>query len=160
MAVIICSMAILAAGIVLFTVFYRRTEKAMETKLCEIDKFQCYYELLSSWLGLRNRGIYLREYFKSHNYKKVAIYGMGDMGLRLYEELEDTGIEVSYAIDKRTGMKLSGLKVAAPDNKLLEVDVIVVTPVTEFIQIRKKLEKICDYKIISLEDIIYFDYEH
>lgn len=133
-------------------------EETMNQKLCEIDKWKNYTELLSKWLYLKNNGVNLEKFFKTNNYNNIAIYGMADLGNRLYEELKNTEIKVSYAIDKRIGMELSGVKVVSLTNNLEPVDAVVVTPTREFEQIAALLKRYCKYDVISLETVVFYDY--
>lgn len=121
----------------------------------KIDKFKNYYYMLNQWLLLKNEGKSLEKFFVDNGYKTIAIYGMGEMGNRLYEELQNSSIEVKYAIDKNAGSTFSELVVCELDDNLTEVDVIVVTAIFAFDEIKEDLEAVADYPIISLEDVIF-----
>ena len=60
----------------------------------EVEKYRAYYNMLNQWMVLKQEGKSLEKYFIDNGYKTVAIYGMGEMGNRLYEELKGTSIEV------------------------------------------------------------------
>lgn len=113
------------------------------------------YMAFDQWLRLRQEGKTLVEYFEKNNYKTVAIYGMKELGERLYDELENTGIEVRYAIDKNADSIYADVDVVTPDDDLEPVDVIVVTAIYYFDEIEENLSGKVDYPIISLEDILY-----
>ncbi len=121
----------------------------------KIDKFRNYYNLLNQWLILKQEGKSLIKYFKDNNYKSIAIYGMGELGNRLYDELKNEKITVSFAIDKEPYNKYSEIKVIDIDDKFDNADVIVVTPVFDYDAIEVELAEKTDIKVISLEDIIY-----
>ncbi|AGF58309.1 gas vesicle protein [Clostridium saccharoperbutylacetonicum] len=120
-----------------------------------IERYTTYYNMLNQWLILKTEGRSLEEYFKENNYNKVAIYGMGELGCRLYEDLKDTSIEVKYCIDRNLDGVYSELDVFSLDDELEEVDAIVVSPVYDFEVIEKNISEKVDYSVISLEDVIY-----
>lgn len=129
--------------------------RTITAKLEKVDKFKGYYNLLNQWLINKNSGKNAEKYFVEHGYKKIAIYGMGEMGNRLYDELKDTCIEVKYAIDKNADNTYSELDVFGLDDNLENVDAVVVTATFAFDEIEEKLGEKIDFPIISLEEVIY-----
>lgn len=113
------------------------------------------YMAFDQWLRIRQEGKTLVEYFEKNNYKTVAIYGMKELGERLYDELANTGIEVRYIIDKNADAIYADVDVVTPDDDLEPVDVIVVTAIYYFDEIEENLSEKVDYPIASLEDILY-----
>lgn len=113
------------------------------------------YMAFDQWLRIRQEGRTLVEYFKQEDYKTVAIYGMKELGERLYDELRDSGITVRYIIDKNADSIYADVDVITPDEKLEPVDVIVVTALYYFDEIEEMLSEKVDYPIISLEDILF-----
>ena len=67
------------------------TKKNAEIKYKELKerlaKFEDYFAIVNKWLKNRNQHISVADYFKNNHYEKIAIYGMGEIGKRLYEEL-------------------------------------------------------------------------
>ncbi|MDD3413816.1 MAG: hypothetical protein PHY47_07425 [Lachnospiraceae bacterium] len=131
------------------------TGKIIDNKADKVDKFKGYYNMLNQWLLLKQEGKSLVDYFESNNYKTIAIYGMGEMGNRLYDELRDSNIEVRCGIDKESSSVYSELEVISIEDELPEVDAIIVSAVFAFNEISEKLGNIVDYPIISLEDVVY-----
>lgn len=131
--------------------------KAIEMKTGKVDKFKAYYNMLNQWLLLKQDGKNLKEYFKNNGYNTIAIYGMGEMGNRLYDELKDSEIQVKYAIDKNADSTYAQIPVKDLEDDLEEVDVIVVTAIFAFEEIEEEiLERVnYPYPIISLEDVVY-----
>ncbi len=113
------------------------------------------YMAFDQWLRLRQEGKTLVEYFEKHGYKTVAIYGMKELGERLYDELSGSDIKVSYAIDKKADSIYAEVDVVTPEEQLAPVDVIVVTAIYYYDEIEEELSEKVDYPIISLEDILY-----
>ena len=129
----------------------KRTEKNNS----KVYKFKSYYNLLNKWLLLLHDGKKIEIYLKNKGYKTIAIYGMGEIGNRLYEELKDSEIEVKYAIDKNPMVTYSGLNVKNLEDELEEVDVVVVTAVFMFETISEEIKGRLQCPIVSLEDIIF-----
>jgi len=73
--------------------------KSKKENIDKLKKYQSYYKFFSSWMILKNQGKKLSEYFEDHNYQNVAIYGLGKLGMCLYEELKSSNVNVKYAID-------------------------------------------------------------
>lgn len=122
----------------------------------EPDFFPWGFHVLDGWLQLKYRGGSFRPYFEDNRIRSVAIYGMGAMGRRLFEELKGQGIEVRYAIDRNAaGIHVDGLQIRTLEEQLPEVDAVVVTPVM-FHEIEKALyAKMGDLQnVASIEDIV------
>ncbi len=121
------------------------------------NKFRLYYDATNQWLMLKNAGRGLEDYFTNNGYRTIAIYGMGELGNRLYEELKGSDkVEVKYAVDKNSGYLYEGdLNVVLPENELEMVDVVVVTAIFDFDAIRETLDEKIQCPIVSLEDVVY-----
>ncbi len=137
---------------VAFKTFFKKENKKEDGK---VYKFKLYYNVLNQWLANKQEGKFLSEYFENNGYKNIAIYGMGELGCRLYEELKNSDIKVCYGLDKETGSPYSDLEVYSIEDEFEPVDAIVVSAVFAFDKIKGDLEKKVDCPIISLEDVIY-----
>ena len=120
----------------------------------ENTKFKEFNELLLMWLQDYQDGRRLVEYFHKNGLKTVAIYGFGDLGAALASELENTDIDVKYVIDQAANFVYTELKVYRPEDSLPEVDVIVVTAIHYFTEIKSEMEKRVRCPIVSLETVI------
>lgn len=130
--------------------------KIIDEKNKKVDKFKAYYNMLNQWLQLKQEGKSLEEYFATNNIHTIAIYGMGEMGNRLYEELKNTNIEVRYAIDKNADSTYSEINVIDLESgDLDEVDAIVVTAIFAYDEIEEKINNVVNYSVVNLEDIVY-----
>ena len=94
-------------------------------------------------------------YFEKRNYKTIAIYGIGEIGNRLYEELSRfTSIKVEYAID-RVKEEHPVLPIYSLESEFPEVDVIVVSTNNIFDQIFEILKEKTKIPIVSIDDVIF-----
>lgn len=129
--------------------------KSIDFKQGKIDKFKSYYNMLNQWLILKQEGKSLEQYFVDNHYNSIAIYGMGEMGNRLYDELKNSRVEVKYAIDKNADSTYAEIDVLELDDKLEKVDAVVVTAIFAFEEIEEELMDKIEFPIISLEDVVY-----
>jgi len=108
----------------------------------------------------RNQGKSLPEYFSQHKYRKIGVYGAGDLGGLLYAELAGSVVETAYFIDRNAeGLgNVSGIPVITMDEVIEQdaVDAIVVTPIGEFDLIVQEFLRIApEIAVISLYDAVY-----
>lgn len=144
-----------------------KTCEAFEEKSDEMIKWRqlsqkhfYMFQLLSQWMGLSQRHIYIETYLQKRGYKSVAIYGMSFLGQRLYDELRETDVKVAYAIDQNAKDLYTDLPVFLPTDELLQVDLIIVTTILYFYEVREKIMEKVNSPIMSLEDIIYEMADH
>lgn len=119
-----------------------------------------YYDISSQWLNIKYKEKRaFSSFFEKNGYHTIAIYGMGDFGQYLYEELKDSSITVAYAIDKNAPAiptKDSVLPIKRITEITDEVDAIIVTPTFAFDAIKRDLQKQgISCPIISLLYFIY-----
>lgn len=120
---------------------------------------ECFI-VLKKWMENRNAGKDFATYFSTYGYRKIAIYGAGDVGRLLYYELKDSDIRVLYYIDRNAeGLgKVEGIPViTAEEIKNAEaVDGIVVSPVGSYQEICELLTRLVpEIPTISLKDAVY-----
>lgn len=142
-------------SIVLLAIYPNKTKtkrEYMET----IDKYNNYINMLNQWIINLHDNKLIYQYLIKNNYKKIAIYDMGEMGTRLYEELKDCKeIEIKYGIDKNDKVISSKIDIFKIEDKLPIVDVIIIANFFDYDNIKKELSLKINTSIISLEDIIY-----
>lgn len=124
------------------------------------SRYMDYYMVLNEWMAEKQCNKSIEQYLINKNVSSVAIYGMTELGCRLYDELKDGEVEVICAIDKGTFCcQIPGLKMIKPeeieDEPLFEtVQLIVVTPFSAIQSIKEDLRKHTPCEIWSLKDII------
>lgn len=122
----------------------------------ENAKYKRLFNLLGRWVALDESGLTIGHYLKEKNKKKIAIYGFGILGKHLLHEAQKTGIEVVYGIDKRSArLDLDILFLDWEDKQNLpDVDLLIVTAISDYELIEKEICEVREYPIISLEEII------
>ncbi len=130
-------------------------KKYLTAQMERAERNDANCQLAYQWIRMCQKGNKLEKYFESHNIHTAAIYGMGDMGKILYEELKRLGIQAAYGIDKNKNVpEIDGLPVKTLSDTLPQADIIIVTPVYFYAGIKKELKTLTDIQIVSLEEII------
>lgn len=119
------------------------------------DKHLDLFLLMNQWVKIKQEGKSISEYLQQSGYKKVAIYGLSYVGETLLDELKDSSIMLAYGIDKNADNIYADIDVVSLNDKLDEVDVIIVTAITFFDQIVEELSNKVKCPIVSIEDILY-----
>lgn len=122
------------------------------------DKFKQYYNVLNRWMYLKHNHKNLSEYFKRMKYNRIAIYGLGELGNRLIDELKDTETEVVYGVDKKidnTFVSVPAFVLEEISNTTEDIDVLVVTPIFAYDEVVDELKNKVNCRIISLEDVVF-----
>lgn len=117
------------------------------------NKWVAYYHILNNWMKLKESGGSLEQRLSEKNIESVAIYGMGDIGRHLVKDLENSNIEVKYAIDQ-SFFAISDIDVYEPESDLPDVDAVIITPVCEYENICKNISKKTKAEILSVADIV------
>lgn len=119
------------------------------------EKFINFFYLLDYWMQAIEEGKEISLFFLKRDYNNIAIYGMGILGVHLKKQLEKNNYRVCYTIDKNI-IEYNNVKydLHRDMNCVPKVDVIVITPIMEYKQIKEELEKISDVPIISLEEVV------
>lgn len=142
--------AAVGAGVVAKTIG-DSTQKAQTMS----DKHLALFLMMNQWVAVKQEGKNLEDYFEKNNFYSIAIYGMSYAGERLLEELRNSNIVVKYGIDKNASGIYSDIDLVTMEDKLEEVDAVIVTSIFFFDEIEEKLSAKMNCPIISLEDILY-----
>ena len=135
------------------TYVYRRLNKEYEYLTEMLYKKSIDYRFLHNWIEKNINCDNLEKSLLEKGYINIAIYGMGDIGKLICKELEKTEISVKYGIDRNSKNIKSTIKLYGLEEKLPEVDAVIITISHDFDNIRNILIKKYDYEIVSLFDI-------
>ena len=105
-----------------------------------LDKYQCNYNTLLMWIWAHLHYISFGDYIREKGYNSVAIYGMGDLGNLLYDELEKDSIKVSFVVDNNKGV-FCNCPVYSLDDEIPNVDFVLITVESQSGLIADCLEK-------------------
>lgn len=137
----------------IFEKISEEVKKNAEELAMQRDERKKMYRLLYKWKlesYSGNENLFLN--FLGRN-TTVAIYGLGQWGELLYQELKRLPVKIVYGID-RSVKEFHALPVKRPSDQLDMVDFIIVTVFKEFDSIKKEIEKSYVGEIISIETII------
>lgn len=130
-------------------------EKRIHELEIELRKSRAQYEVLREWIYSTQLGHPIKGYFEKNNLKNIAIYGDGDIGLLLCQELIHTSnINICCFIDRQKHENPFGITNIQRYDPSLGAEIIVVTSITEFENIQEKLISEGAGCIISLADVI------
>ncbi|MFT4144617.1 MAG: hypothetical protein QM644_09200 [Mobilitalea sp.] len=147
---------ILSVGLLMYIRFQKIMIKDLNGRLL---KFKNYYNLYNVWIQSKLEGFSFSEKLMSAGYNKIGIYGNGEIGCRLYEELKGSDVQVSFFVDKLANdMEIlhdENVPVITVNNlnNNCDVDVIIITTVNIFDEIKGLVEENTSCEIISVEDL-------
>lgn len=125
-------------------------------------KFRMYYNLLIKWIYVYRDVKKIEDYFSINNISKVAIYGMGELGRILFDELcLSDKVKIELLIDQKKGSAFGKVKVLSIYDDISQelinkgIELIIVTPIFSYNEIEKELIKKTNIKTVSLEEIIH-----
>nr|WP_294492572.1 hypothetical protein [uncultured Anaerosporobacter sp.] len=127
----------------------------VEQKEKKVDKFRSYYNLYDYWLEAVSRGVKVENYFLENGIERIAIYGMGDLGMQLARQLENSPITVEYVIDKGIYADKVIYDMRSLEDDLSGVDAMIITPIFAYDKIESQIKSKFDCPIISIEDVVY-----
>ena len=118
------------------------------------DKIGIYYHILNKWLEMKQKGESLDTFFEKRKIKRIAIYGMKELGKRLWDEVKGIGIEVVCVIDKNPDGIVGDFVVISPEGKIPDVDAIIVTAEYYFSEILNQLKEKVNCPVYSLLEVL------
>jgi hypothetical protein len=116
-------------------------------------KIRTYFELCNKWLYLKNIHVSIKNHPKLKD-KTIAVYGLGKLGKRLLEELQNDDAEVAYVVDRNFVGFFSDIDLYTSKEKIPPAEIMIVTPVCEFEEIKEHMRDSFQGTMISLEEVI------
>ncbi len=121
----------------------------------DIQKLRVMNRVYDMWIQAKSKEIGIVDYVDKHNYCSIAVYGLGILGRRLIQELKESHIKITCVIDRKAQMINDfDINVIKPNKNIPIVDVIIVTAVYDYDNIKKQLKQYGYNNIISLETIV------
>ncbi|MBE5936763.1 MAG: hypothetical protein E7265_01895 [Lachnospiraceae bacterium] len=114
-------------------------------------KLKCY----TRWLKLSVNNVTIGDYLLKKGIFTVSIYGCGDAGEALYEDLIKSGIEIECIIDKFRCGKFKKHNISPLGTRIMKSSILINTTVVSDIQIGIEYgNNISNIEIVSLFDIV------
>jgi len=117
----------------------------------ECMKLEQNFNLLCSWIRIRQCGIKIEDFFHHYGYYHIGIYGIGYLGRLLLEELKYSDIHVEFVVDRDSEQKTE-YPLFMPEEILPVADAIIVSVVHQFRYIRPQIK--CACQAISLQEVL------
>ena len=107
-------------------------------------------------MTVREHGQSICDYLKARKLYRIAIYGYGHLGRHLLAELQNSGMEVSYIIDRNARYINTDIMLKTPDDDMEKVDafIIAVLKGENTIVVEQKILDKVETKILWLTDMI------
>ena len=109
--------------------------------------------LMREWLRVLHYGSGVRDFLRTHGYHRIAIYGYGDLGRLLEEELKNSDLEIVFIAD-RNGKEMREDILTIAD-AWPDADCLIVTPFQYYEVIQNDIMKVHgNIKMIPFDKII------
>lgn len=118
------------------------------------------FDVLDYMFALELEGKGITEFFEANSVKKVAIYGLGRVGLRTIDMVKKAGIEIVCGIDKEAE-RMHSREFAIVTPKVFysleeDADLVIVTPCEYYYDIKEEIEEKTFYDVISIAEIVEY----
>ncbi len=123
----------------------------------QVEKYQIFNDLICEWVKGDAEGTKITDWIEKREYRTVAIYGMGLLGETVYLSLQKCeNIQIKYGLDKRNNVQIEGLNIYHIENCPEPVDLIIVTAVTAYEEIKDEIQNKLKFncKVVSLARLI------
>lgn len=148
----IMSIATLVTGIFVTRNIYIKRLRDIQDIVKKNDMIIKAYD---KWMQLEENGKTINDILHAHGYQTVGIYGMGYLGKRLYERLVAEGADILCGIDKNAHYMYKNLYVyAIDDDDFPDADVIIVTPIYFYNEIRDTIREYRNVDVCSLYELL------
>lgn len=151
------SLAIIGIMLFALTITIRiisKADKEIDASLLKATRFSYMFNVMNQWMQALHADKSMERYLVDAGYEKIAIYGISNIGERLFEELAESNITIAYAIDKNRELSNCDVNVYKPTDVLPPVDLIVVTTALYFYEIKRQLQEKVKCPIISIEELV------
>ncbi len=120
----------------------------------KIGKFKEYFNLMDNWMRLKESHKSVLSYFEKNGYRNISIYGAGKNAAHLLADIKNSDVAVKYIIDRNKTHILDAYPIFDMSDGLPDCDIVVVTVVNEYKEIKEKLiAKGCS-RVVSLSEIV------
>ena len=121
-----------------------------------VYNFYGEFELMRDYMYKKLMDRCISRYLNEQKLKNIAIYGMGQIGQLFLWDMQKSGINVKYAIDRNAGsMLFCGIPTVKPDTELEKVDAIVICTLPHLDAVIKNLREKTEAQILPLRKLIF-----
>lgn len=128
--------------------------KKLPSKKEDFDREKAKVKVLLKIIECKNSKVMIGDCKKYDKIRNIGIYGAGEIGQVLYENLDKDRMKVKCFIDRADKrFEINGIKMRKPDNNLNDLDLIIMTAYDPYDYISNSL-KIDKEKIISVDEFV------
>ncbi|WP_300809009.1 hypothetical protein [uncultured Acetatifactor sp.] len=119
-----------------------------------VDSTYSKYVTIKRWFMLCQRNMQLFNYLQKRRIQTIAIYGMGEIGEMLFQNLKNSPVKVLYGIDQRAEQLHSDVPILRLEQIHDEIDMIIITAKVDYQSIRNSLMQYVQCDVMTLDDIL------
>lgn len=127
--------------------------QGLENRLKELDKLKGAMDIYDAWLAISQGSRSIAAYLESRDYHRIAIYGLGKMGVRLYQEIKEK-VDVVCYIDRNADYLKADIPVYTLENMIPQTDLVIIALVDRENRILEDVSNILHFPVKSIEDIL------
>lgn len=140
--------------IVYLLVHRAKTTSEYERNRKELYKAQISNKNLQYLLLLDDAEKKILTFFNRQGWSRVAVYGVNGIGHIVIQRLLCSGVNICYGIDRNPNAKSDDIKIVQVEQIQPNIDVIIVTPEQEFVNIEQKISEYSSAEIVRLSSLI------
>lgn len=114
---------------------------------------QYLYDVSYLWMRVFEKQLDIKDFFVRNNIKRVAIYGMGRLGLLLEKIINSDEVKVDYGIDRNCEKIKCNIPILSPDDKLPEVQCVIVM-VSDYEEVKDTIGFGNECRLLKIKDIL------
>ena len=127
----------------------------------ERNRYKIISELLNDWMLIKNRKDFdhFAGFFNNQRINNIAIYAVSDLGLRLYEELSYTNVEVRFFIDRNAENILYKCPIITLQKlkpQLNYIDGIIISNIFSYDKVAEDVRMVTDKPLFSIRDMVNY----
>jgi len=118
------------------------------------ERYRGYWKTLDKLLLCKEQKIIIADFLRKSGYKKIAIYGLGMVGRHIIADIKPYGANIIFGIDQNEINLEFGFPVYTLEDKLPDVEMIIVSVIYDYQKISELLERKTNAKIISIDELL------
>ncbi len=116
-----------------------------------IERYRGYWRVFDKWMSWIEEGKSVTNYLIENKYKSIAIYGYGMLGKHLVYQMQQAGLNPVYVVDQQEEKKTTGITLLTIEDNLPNVDIMIVTVLYDYENIKKMLCKKINGQILPID---------
>lgn len=114
-----------------------------------------YQKIINKWEQLSEHSWDIKTYFTNKGIKKLAIYGMGNLGCKLYDAINSPEIQVVYVVDRESRYLSEVVCIKKTTEELSGIDMLVITVSDEEAELVNYYKDRLDVPVVGISEIVY-----